>query len=131
MTGRWLDRGQVTIFVVIMTTAIIMVAGLVLDGGRILSSARLAANLADSAARAGAQQVDEASVRSGTIVLDEDEARSEAERFVLDAGYETPVVNVTADEITVTVSIDQPLLILPLATRTISATGTARIQEGI
>ena len=60
MSGRRLhgDEGMVTAFVAILAVSIIFVTGLVLDGGYVLAAKREANNLAEQAARAGAQHVD-------------------------------------------------------------------------
>ena len=70
------ERGSVTVFVVIFTIALVFVAGLVFDGGQILAARREASNVAESAARAGAQAIDEGELRrSGQIRLDPLNAR--------------------------------------------------------
>src|SRR3712207_7980324 len=47
------ERGTVTVFVVVFMSALLAVAGLVIDGGNLLAARRHAANVAESAARAG------------------------------------------------------------------------------
>src|SRR3546814_19242956 len=51
------ERGSVTAFVVIMTSALLAMAGMVIDGGYGLAAQRGAFTEAEAAARAGAQAV--------------------------------------------------------------------------
>ena len=74
------EAGSVTVFVTIMTAALVIVAGLVVDGAQILNARREATNIAESAARAGAQQLNEAAARrDGSAVLDPRSAIERAE----------------------------------------------------
>ena len=69
MVGRWNafardERGRVTAFVVVITTACLLFAGLVLDGGLALAAKTKAIGQAQEAARAGAQALDLATYRA-------------------------------------------------------------------
>jgi hypothetical protein len=125
------DRGFVTAFVVIFAVALVFVAGLVLDGGRMLSEHRRAGNLADSAARAGAQAISEDLVRAGaTEILDVDAAEAAACDFVASTGYSCAAQAVgNRVNVTVTGSID--LLLLPGASPQVVAEGSACVAVGI
>lgn len=125
------DAGWVTAFVVIFAVALVFVAGLVLDGGRMLSEHRRAGNLADSAARAGAQAISEDLVRAGAPeILDTAAAEIAACNFVTDAGYSCAADAVgNRVDVTVTGSID--LLLLPGASPTVEAEGSACVAVGI
>ncbi|MEO7556910.1 MAG: Tad domain-containing protein [Acidimicrobiales bacterium] len=126
-------------FVTVLVIAIIFVAGLVLDGGNILAAQRQAGNEAESAARAGAQHLDVDALRStNEHRLDEGAATAAVNDFVsneLGSGHHvvgTP--SFTCDTVTVTIEIDQRLLILGIAgliPRPVSATATARIERGV
>jgi Flp pilus assembly protein TadG len=122
------EHGSVTVFVTVITTALILVAGLVVDGGQILNTKREAANVAESAARAGAQEIDEnAARRDGTVALDQPRAVDRATTFLAANGYEG-TVSATTTTVTVTVNIRQPLLILGLGSMAdvdVTGTGTA------
>ncbi len=73
------ERGAVTVFVTIITVALLAVGGLVADGGRILTARREATNVAESAARAGAQAIDLTALRTtDRLVLDPPAAISAA-----------------------------------------------------
>lgn len=129
------DHGGVaTIFAVIMVTALMAVIGLVSDGGRLLGARRQAGDLAASAARAGAQQIDLDTLRlTGTVAVSPQAAVDAAQAFlaVQDARGSASV----ADEVvTVTVSatVDLPLLrLVGLGSRTVTATRQARAAIGI
>ena len=128
------ERGSVTVFVTIMTVALILMAGLVVDGGQVLNARRKAANIAESAARAGAQELDEdAARRDGSSVLDVRRAVDRSQAFLVANGYHGNVSS-TADRVTVDVQIRQPLLILGiggLADMTVNGTGAATPLRGI
>lgn len=128
------ERGQVTAFVTIFTVALIMVIGLVLDGGFILAAKRQAINEAEQAARAGAQAVDIDELRgSGDHVLQPEAAVAAAQNYLRRTGH-TGEVTVDGASVSVTVSIDRPLLILGaggLADVTVTGTGTASAVRGV
>lgn len=128
------ETGSVTAFVVVFMVALLAVAGLVIDGGRILAARREAANVAESAARAGAQELDENSVRAaGTRRLAPGHARLAAEQYLERTGYEGSV-RLDGETVVVTVTINRPLLILGiagLADATVTSHGSARALRGI
>lgn len=125
---RHCERGSVTVFTVIMTVALIFMAGLVVDGGQVLNARRDAANVAESAARAGAQELDEDAARTtGATTLDTRRAITRAEAFLAASGYQGTATS-TGDTVTVNVSIHQPMLILGiggLAGVTVTGAGRA------
>jgi hypothetical protein len=127
------ESGMVTAFVVMFTLALIVMAGLVLDGGLALSAKVQAIDDAQAAARAGAQALNIPLYRStGQITLDADQATADAEQYLANAG-KTGTVQVTGEQVTVTVTISQPTQILSLAGIdhiTVSGTGTATAEQG-
>jgi Flp pilus assembly protein TadG len=128
------ERGIVTVFVAGITVALLMVAGLVVDGGYVLAARREAANVAESAARAGAQVLDTSRVRSDpTAPLDATAATAAAQRFLTVSGH-TGTVTVIGDVVRVEVTIEQPTYLLGLAgTRSLQVTGAgeARPVRGV
>jgi Flp pilus assembly protein TadG len=131
-TTRDNDGGVVTTFVVIFSVALIFVTALVVDGGRMLSEHRRAGNLADAAARAGAQAVSEDAVRRTGFddILDEDAAEAAACAFVDDPGYScTAIAEGSRVDVTLTGSID--LLMLPGGSPTVRAAGSACVSVGV
>jgi hypothetical protein len=127
------EDGMVTAFVVIFTFALLLMAGLVLDGGLTLAAKVQAIDEAQAAARAGAQAIDLSTYRSsGQIVLNPQEASAQAEQYLAAAGH-TGTVAVNGDQVTVTVTISQPMQILDIAGinhLTVSGTGTATAEQG-
>jgi len=112
------DRGTVTVFVVVFMVALMAVAGLVFDGGNVLAARQQAANVAASAARAGAQALDIAGARtSGGTPLDAAEAVDRAETYLAQTGY-MGTASVHGNEVLVEVTITRPMLFLGLAGRT-------------
>jgi Flp pilus assembly protein TadG len=120
------EQGQVTAFFVVFTAGLIVLAGLVWDGGNLLAARREALDTAEEAARAGAQGIDLLAVRTGQpIRLDPDRAAALARthlRQVQAAG----TVKATEQQVTVTVTVVQPVVLLGGGGRTVTGAGTAR-----
>jgi Flp pilus assembly protein TadG len=67
---RWRgDRGTLTLFVVLFTPVVVLLAGLLVDGGIAINARERAADVAQQAARAGANDLNVAALRSGTVEL--------------------------------------------------------------
>ena len=122
------DRGTVTAFVVGFTVALLAMAGLVVDGGYMLAGQRAAFDIAEAAARAGAQAVDEDALRQGGgVVVQPDAARQRVADYLAQSGHEG-TVEVSGDTVTVHVTVTQRLAILGIVgvgPATIHASGTA------
>jgi hypothetical protein len=124
------DRGSVSALVAVVATGLVMIAGLAYDGGQIVTAQATARDLAANAARAGAQEVDLDELRAtGTAALDVDAATEAAENYLAATGHRG-TVTVDGSSITVSVDVVQPMLILPLPDRTVTATDTATAQTG-
>jgi Putative Flp pilus-assembly TadE/G-like len=68
---RWRgDQGTLSLFVVLFTPVVVLLAGLLVDGGIAINARERAADVAQQAARAGANDLNVAALRSGTIELD-------------------------------------------------------------
>jgi len=120
------EAGQATAFVVVFAGALAALAGLVWDAGNLLAARREALDLAEQAARAGAQGIDLVAVRSGEPLRLDPARASELARDYLDASDEEGSVAVAGDRVTVTVTVDQPLLFLAGGERAVSGAGSAR-----
>lgn len=119
------EAGSVSAFVAVVAVGLIMVTGMAYDGGQIVAAQATARDLAASAARAGAQEVDLDSLRStGDAILDPDRATAAAQAFLAQAGF-SGTARVDASSITVTVTVRQPMRILPVPVRMVTATDTA------
>lgn len=131
MRRRHDDRGTVSAFVAVVAAALVMVAGLVYDGGQILASQARARDLASNAARAGAQEIDLDALRAEQIVvLDPDLAATSALDYLADTGA-VGSVEVDGARVTVTVTLTQPLRILPGADRRVTAVDSADAIPGL
>jgi Flp pilus assembly protein TadG len=109
------ERGTVTVFVVGFVLALLLVAGLVIDGGNVLAARREAANVAESAARAGAQAIDVGAARtSAGAQLDPSAATARAESYLNQAGYEG-TASVHGNQMLVEVTITRRMSLLGLA----------------
>jgi hypothetical protein len=110
------DRGSVTAYVLIMTVALVVLTGLVLDGGAALTAHGTAADTARQAARAGADALDESSLRASTpagLTANPAAARAAA-AAVLDAADVTGDITVSGATVTVTARATRPTAILSI-----------------
>ncbi|MEU5437693.1 hypothetical protein AB0G73_30555 [Streptomyces sp. NPDC020719] len=128
------DRGQITVFVVLLTAAVVMFAALVLDGGLALAAKVRAIGEAQEAARSGAQAIDLAAYRQdGTVRLVPDQARERARTYLSTTG-DSGTATATTDTVTVTVIArhrTQLLGLLGVETLTVTATGSAHPVRGV
>ena len=124
------ERGSVSAFVAVIAVALVMVAGMAYDGGQIVAAQATARGLAASAARAGAQEVDLERLRgSGEATLDPERAVRAVEAFLGQAGQDGTAV-VEGATVTVTVHVHQPMRILPVPDRIVTATDSATGVDG-
>lgn len=127
------EAGSVSAFVAVVAVGLIMVTGMAYDGGQIVAAQATARDLAASAARAGAQEVDLDRLRStGDAMLDPERATAAAQAFLAKAGFNGST-RVAGSSITVTVTVRQPMRILPVPDRMVTATDTvsALDQESV
>jgi hypothetical protein len=128
------EDGAISILVVGLALAFLMVAGLLYDGGNVLASRRQAFDIADNAARAGAQAVDIAALRAtGRTHLDPDVAAAAARDYLVRVGHRGSI-SVEDRTVHVTVTVDVPLTFLRLGgadTRTVTGTGEAAVVRGV
>lgn len=110
------DRGSVSAWLLGTVVALLVLAGLVLDGGSALAARGRAADTAAQAARAGADALDQASLRSSTpagFTANPAAARAAADRVLTAAGV-TGRVEVTGSTVTVTARAAAPAVILTI-----------------
>lgn len=111
-----IDRGSVTAWLLGTMVGLIVLAGLVLDGGAALAARGKAADTAAQAARAGADALDQASLRSATpagFTANPAAARAAAGRVLAAAGV-TGEITVSGSAVTVTARASQPAVILTI-----------------
>jgi Flp pilus assembly protein TadG len=83
------ERGQVIVWVAVMLPLFLSIVGLAIDGGTVFDARRELQNVADSAARAGAMQIDQGVYRQSsgaTVVLDIPAARQAAAAYLSSQG---------------------------------------------
>lgn len=111
------DRGSASVFVLGLIVVLMAVAGLVVDGGRAVNARAEIMDDAEQAARAGANRVDDAVLRSGgPVVLNQAAAAQAAADFLVARGYDPGRVTASTNEAEVTVSVtdDVPTTLLSL-----------------
>ncbi len=120
------ERGTVSTFLAVIALALLMAAGLVIDGGRKVNALREASQLADNAARAGAQAVDVDTLRTtGNLGVDPDQAVLGVDEYLASVGYTATGITVSGDTVTVTVELTVDPVLLPIGPITVTATETA------
>lgn len=128
------DSGQVTPFALLMTVALVAVAGLVLDAGLALSEKVRALDLAQAAARAGAQALDLAKYRTSNVAeLDPTRAAATARSWLVQAGADG---HASATNTTVTVTVrrtsdTQLLQLVGVRVLHVTASATATAVKGV
>jgi Flp pilus assembly protein TadG len=137
------ERGSITLFVVIFTLAALALASLIVDGGTVLNTEERAADIAQQAARAGADQINVNALDNGNVTVDSGKACPAADNIVQQYSV-ADNVDVTAhtcmaraNVVTVTVSVTtKPIIELGFGSFTKMAKATASpvcgnaIQEG-
>ncbi len=103
------DRGSITAFVAVMTFALVCCAALVYDGGRLVAARSRVADVAENAARAGAQEI--TGLRSGQWHIDPERAATRSRRYLAEHGA-SGSVTVGERTVTVTVSATTPMRLL-------------------
>ncbi|MGI5353010.1 pilus assembly protein TadG-related protein [Streptomyces sp. CA-250714] len=125
------DRGQVVVAVAGGVVVLWLFAGIVIDGGLALAAAARAQDVAQEAARTGAQQVDVHHLRNGEVRLRTAQAEADARRYVASSG-DSCTVSARRDKVTVHITHRQPTQILKLIgkqTLTARASATAHAQR--
>lgn len=129
------EQGAATVLLVLLTPAVLALAGLVLDGGTGLSARQRSADLAEQAARAGADRLDTSALRAaGTGQLDPAAARAAACGYVhtVEPGATctaTVVLGSRGQAVTVHVLTSTPTVLLGLVgVNTLHTDGAATAQ---
>ena len=105
------DQGASSLIVVLFTVALLAVAGVVIDGGYALGAKREAMNSAEQAARAGADALNQGSLRDGDTKVDPGRAVAAAQSYLHSVGAQG-TVSVSGAEVSVTVTSHQDTKIL-------------------
>ena len=97
------DSGQVTALTASVLVVFVLMFALVVGGAEVLRTRSDAFGAAAGAARAGAQELEEAAVVQGTVELDPEAAQAAAQGYLAARGA-TGSVSVSGTDVTVTVS---------------------------
>jgi regulator of protease activity HflC (stomatin/prohibitin superfamily) len=97
------DSGQVTALTASVLVVFVVMFALVVGGAEVLRARSDAFGAAAGAARAGAQELEEAAVVQGTVELDPEAAQAAAQSYLAARGA-TGSVSVSGTDVTVTVS---------------------------
>ena len=129
------ERGAVTVFVTILTVALLAVAGLVTDGGRILAArdARPATSPSPPLAPEPKRSISGVLRQQNQIALDPSEATARARDYLTAAGYRGDV-QADTQHVHVVVTIHRSTLLLGSAgvnDFTVSSSGDATPIRGI
>jgi len=97
------ERGSLTAFTAVMAVALLALAGLVIDGGSAIASQRHANDVAEQAARAGADALSVDALREGSITVNPRAAITAAQAYLV-ASRMAGTVAVTGNVVTVDVT---------------------------
>lgn len=121
------DRGAATGWAILLVIVVGLLAGTVLDGGNAMANRVQILDIAQQAARAGANQLDLTALRGpGVVRLDPVAAEAAATAFLDQVGA-TGTATATPTEVTVTVTDSRPTLVLQaIGVNAIPVKATAR-----
>jgi Flp pilus assembly protein TadG len=130
------DEGTVTVFVVIMATALLAMAAISVDGGNVLAARERAHAAAAEAARAGANALVADSVRTGGDDINTAAAQAAAQAVLTKDGLTDPsnTVTVAAGQVDVAVTTTTNTVMLGIVgidQLTVHATAAARAVNGV
>jgi|SRR5215475_2323347 len=138
--GAGAEQGSVTVFVVFFTLVALALASLLVDVGNAVNAQERAADLAEQAARAAANAIDVADLRSGTVAIDQTRACADALGLIqayaaasrVDAAMTGPCTYPSPRQVTVYVSVTTTPLVSPFfGGFTMRARETACAEFGI
>ncbi|TDC64467.1 pilus assembly protein [Actinomadura sp. GC306] len=123
------DRGTIALYTVLFTPIVFVLAGLLVDGGLAIHARQRAADMAEQAARAGANQIDTDALRAtGEPVLDPARARAAACALLADHRDQVTASQCDADEQEVAVNVQ--ITVRPQLLGIIPGLGEFRMTSG-
>lgn len=135
------DRGTIAMYTVLFTPVVFLLAGLLVDGGLAIHARQRAADMAEQAARAGADNIDEDALRRtgrARVIADGPNGTTCTRAYRLLREYDENVTDrdclAAADRVEVTVQITVPLQLLAIVPGfsefTMRSTAAAEPQTG-
>jgi Flp pilus assembly protein TadG len=109
------DRGAVMFWVIPIMVGLIAMAGLIVDGGNAIAARERAEDVAQQAARAGADALSPVALHDanpGQLTADPAAARAAAQRVLDAAGITHPNVVISGDSVTVSVTVHEKTQVL-------------------
>lgn len=132
------DRGSISVLVLFFTIIALMLAALLVDVGNAMNARERAADIAEQAARAGANDIDVAALRAGRLAIDTatacDRVASLVAAYSASGGFHATAncAPPSPQQITVTVFVTTtPLIAKSLGSFTVHASATAEPVCGI
>ena len=122
------EQGTLLVHLTVVCACLFVVVGLAFDGGSLLAARRRALDIADEAARAGAQAV--SAPAADGVHLDTAAARRAACSYVGVAGAPCSAT-AKGDTVTVTITLRYRFAVLPLGPRLVTGTSSARAVRGL
>jgi Flp pilus assembly protein TadG len=107
------EDGSLSVFVVILATALFALVGLVVDAGRAIAAKGAAMDEAEQAARTGADQVSIDALRQGQVEIEPAAAVQAAEGY-LNAVGQSGTASVSGSTVTVRIYGSEPTVILSI-----------------
>jgi hypothetical protein len=142
LAGRWSritadpERGAIMFWVIPIMIGLIAMAGLIVDGGNAIAAREHAEDVAQQAARAGADALSPIALHDSTpanLTPDPSAARHAVQLVLAAADISNPTVTIAGDSVTVSVTVHEKTQILSafgLDTISGSATSTAIALHG-
>lgn len=119
------ERGSVTLWAVIITTALLAVVGLVVDGSGRMRAGQRADQIAREAARTAAQKISGNPILGQPALIDVGPAKLAAQKY-LEASGVAGQVSVSGGTITVTTTVKwSPVMLSAFGVSGLDVTGTA------
>lgn len=107
------DRGQISAGVAGVFVMLVVLAGLLFDPGMTIAARVAALDVAQAAARAGADQLDLTLLRTtGQVQIDPPAAHTAAAGFLQQTGTAGATVHATTEQVVVTISYQRPTVLL-------------------
>src|SRR5690606_11154892 len=108
------DRGSATAFGIFLIVVVLVLAGAIIEGGNAMSARGHATDVAQQAARAGADQLDLAALRENGLVRIDPAAAELASTAYLRQVGETGSVTANPTAVSVTVTVTRPGILVPV-----------------